>query len=164
MKLLDTFNGFLAEVERQAKAYYGERLVTLAVFGSVGRGTPRPDSDVDLLLVIDGLPPGRLPRIREFDRVEQALTPYLQQLRRQGIDTCLSPVIKSPEEVLRGSLLFLDMIEDARLLYDREGFFARFLERFRKRLEKLGARRVKSGGAWHWVLKDDYRVGEVFEI
>lgn len=28
---------------------YDERLVSLAVFGSVGRGTARPDSDIDIL-------------------------------------------------------------------------------------------------------------------
>ncbi len=34
---------------------YRENLVSVAVFGSVGRNTARPDSDIDILLVIKGL-------------------------------------------------------------------------------------------------------------
>jgi predicted nucleotidyltransferase len=35
---------------------YGPRLVSLAIFGSVARGTARPDSDLDFLIVAEGLP------------------------------------------------------------------------------------------------------------
>jgi len=55
------------------KEHYGERLVSLAVFGSVGRGTPRPDSDIDLLLVVKDLPVGRIARVKEFAAIETTL-------------------------------------------------------------------------------------------
>lgn len=119
---------------------------------------------MDLLLVVDRLPAGRLRRVAEFARVEEALADRLAQLRARGIDTYLSPVIKSREEVYRGSLLFLDMVDDARILYDRQRFFGGYLDRLRRRLAALGAKRVRRGGAWYWVLKKDYAVGEVFEI
>ncbi len=84
---------------------------------------------------------------------------------RSPVDTpCISPVFKTPEEVARGSALFLDIVEDGRILFDREGFFAHFRERFRQRLSQLGARRVWIGSAWYWDLKPDYRPGEVFEL
>ena len=67
----------------------------------------------------------------------------------------LSPVFKTPEEVERGSPLFLDMVEDARILYDDGGFFASCLDHLRFRLSQLGARRIRRGNAWHWVLKPD---------
>jgi predicted nucleotidyltransferase len=53
--------------------HYGERLVSLTVFGSVGRGTPRPDSDIDLLLVVKDLPVGRIARVKEFAAIETTL-------------------------------------------------------------------------------------------
>ena len=56
------------------------------------------------------------------------------------------------------------MVEDARILFDRDGFFAAVLERLRARLEALGARRVWRGNAWFWDLKPDYVPGEVFEL
>ncbi|MCL6634486.1 MAG: nucleotidyltransferase domain-containing protein [Peptococcaceae bacterium] len=160
----EKFQAFLEELLAETTRFYGDRLVTLAVFGSVGRGTQRADSDIDIMLIAEPLPAGRLKRLREFEQVEEALEPALRQLKDAGIHTCLSPVIKTPREILRGSLLFLDLIEDSIFLFDRNGFFRGFLEDFKKRLEKLGARRVKRGNAWHWVLKEDYREGEVFEL
>jgi len=158
------FEQLLPEILHAVHQVYGERLVTLAVFGSVGRGTPRPDSDIDLLLVAEKLPDGRLRRVSEFEAVETLLAPRLQEAARHGVRTTLSAVIRTRDEVCRGSLLYLDMLEDARILFDRGAFFARFLDRFRKRLAHLGARRIRRGNAWYWVLKDDYRIGETFEI
>ena len=51
-----------------AGATTGARLMALAVYGSVGRGTPRWDSDVDLLVVANGLPHGRFPRVDDIPR------------------------------------------------------------------------------------------------
>lgn len=65
---------------------------------------------------------------------------------------------------MQGSPLFLDLIEDAVILFDRDGFFAGILERFRKRLQELGARRIWKGDWWYWELKPDYKPGEIFEI
>ncbi|MBC7337187.1 MAG: nucleotidyltransferase domain-containing protein, partial [Clostridia bacterium] len=59
-----TFASLLQAIPQAAQEVYGERLVSLAVFGSVGRGTPRFDSDIDLLVVAAGLPRGRLARVR----------------------------------------------------------------------------------------------------
>lgn len=138
------------------KEHYGERLISLAVFGSVGRGTARPDSDIDLLLVVKNLPNGRMARVREFSAVETALDikGHLE----------LSPVFKTPEEIAEGSPLLLDMVEDARVLFDREDFFKRAMEDLKTRLQRLKARRVWQGNAWYWDLKPDYKQGEVFEI
>lgn len=162
--LREHFEGLLKRLLEEVQRYYGERLVSLVVFGSVGRGTPRFDSDVDILLVADGLSPSRPQRLEEFENVERALEEDLKRLVKYGIHTTLSPVIKTREEVYKGSLLFLDMIEDGRVLYDRDSFFQSFLKDFARRLEALGAQRVRRGESWYWVLKREYEKGEVFEL
>lgn len=138
------------------KEHYGERLISLVVFGSVGRGTARPDSDIDFLLVVKNLPNGRMARVREFSAIEAALDikGHLE----------LSPVFKTPEEIAEGSPLLLDMVEDARVLFDRQGFFQRTMENLKERLQRLNARRIWQGNAWYWDLKPDYKQGEIFEI
>jgi predicted nucleotidyltransferase len=143
---------------------YGERLVSVVLFGSVGRGTSNPQSDIDLLIVAEQLPKGRMQRVQEFGCIEQALQPLLSELSSIECHVELSPVFKSPEELMQGTPLMLDMVEDARILYDPEGFFEKALARLTNRLKELRAKRVWRGNAWWWDLKPDYRSGEVFEI
>jgi predicted nucleotidyltransferase len=139
--LKEAFEEVLAELARAAQAVYQDRLVTVAVYGSVGRGTMRHDSDVDVLLIARDLPHGRLQRVKQFEAVEDALQPVLRRLRDQGIETELSPILKTPEQAMAGSPLFLDMTEDARLLYDRDRFFELRLAQLRSRLAELGSKR-----------------------
>lgn len=149
---------------KEIKSLYKERLVSIVIFGSAGRGTQRFDSDVDILIIAEGLPKGRMKRVREFDKVEDRVELFLKSLKKEGIETYISPIIKTPEEAEMGSPLFLDMVEDARILFDRDGFFSARLKRLRERLKELGAKRIWKGDAWYWDLKPDYRPGDVFEI
>ncbi len=158
------FASLIEDVAAEARRRYGERLVSLVVFGSVGRGSPRPDSDLDLLVVAEALPNGRMKRVEEFRAVKDALADRLRSLHQDGVFTTLAPVFKTPEEVRRGSLLFLDMIDDGKVLFDRGGFWRTYLREFQDRLRRLGARKVYRGDRWYWDLKPDYKPGEVFEI
>ena len=160
----DCFAEVVASLRSACVRHYGDRLVTVGVFGSVGRGTPGPWSDVDALIIANDLPRGRGRRTGDFDAVEAAMGDVLATVARRGCHTTISPVIKTPAEASAGSLLFLDMIDDLRLLYDRDGFFRSHLDGFAARLRRLGARRIHRDGTWHWDLKPDYRPGEVFEL
>ena len=162
--LRNEFAPLLRDMLRAAREFYGPRLISLVVFGSVGRGDPHAESDVDILIVADGLPNGRMRRVEEFRPVRKALAPRLEEGRRAGFPTECSPVFKTRNEVLAGSPLLLDMVDDAKILYDRDGFFAEALDRLRQRLAGLGARRIWRGNAWLWDLKPDYRPGDVFEL
>lgn len=59
---VDTLN-LLDRLTLLCKEHYKERLISLVVFGSVGRGTAGPDSDIDLLLVVNEFPAGRIARM-----------------------------------------------------------------------------------------------------
>ncbi|GAB4178230.1 MAG: nucleotidyltransferase domain-containing protein [Rhodocyclaceae bacterium] len=160
----EAFERILAVLPQACDEVYGLRLQSLALFGSVARGSMRPDSDIDLLIVADPLPAERRARMQEFEAVDQALAPLLAEARASGVHTTLSPVIKTPRELEAGSLLYLDLIEEARILADRQGRLADFLARFAQRLAALGARRVRKGGGYYWELKPDYRWGDRIEL
>ena len=123
----------------QTVGYYEDRLVTLLLLGSVGRGTPNQNSDIDMLLVAERLPRGRIKRIEEFNTVESKLESKLQIVKARGWNTYLSPVLKTPEEVSQGSLLFLDMVDDAKILLDGGEFFGTYRDRLRSHLAGYGA-------------------------
>jgi hypothetical protein len=158
--LRETYEHLLGDILAACQAHYGDRLVSLAVYGSVARQTQRPDSDIDLLVVVDGLPNGRIPRVRDFDAVEVAVEPVIRAAAAQGVNTYLSPIFKTPAELEIGSPLLLDMVEDARVLHDRDATLQRRLERLRGRLAELGARRIRKGGGYYWHLKPDYKPGD----
>ena len=158
------YDRLLAEVAAACRRCYAERLLSLAVFGSVGRGTPRPDSDIDLLLVVSDLPDGPVARNEEFRAVRKAMTPSLKAVGAEGLHPELSAIIKTRAELDRGTPLLLDMTEDARILHDPEGVLAAALDRLRRRLRELGSRRIWRGHRWYWDLKPDYRPGEIFEL
>jgi hypothetical protein len=99
-----------------------------------------------------------MPRVRDFTQIEKEVRSTVPE------QIALSPVFKTPAEVEVGSLLFLDMVEDGRVLYDRDNFIEDHFARLRERLKQLGARRVWRGSAWYWDLKPDYRPGEVFTL
>ncbi len=155
---------FIGTIHSALDRVYGARLVSAALFGSVARRTARPDSDVDLLVVVEGLPAGRRARFATFDAVEQEIGPALRQLAAEGITTEVLPVLRSPAELRIATPLMLDLTEDAVLLVDRGGCLAHVLDDLRTRLRRLGARRVFDAEGWYWDLKPTYRRGEIVEI
>ena len=109
------YHQLLAELVAACRGHYGTDLVSVAVYGSVGRGVPRPDSDVDLLVVAEGLADRHFLRLRDFSAVEEALAPRFDAAAAAGLHPDLSPVLMTPSELERGSMLLLDMTEDARI-------------------------------------------------
>lgn len=145
--------------------YFGERLVSVVLYGSVARGNYTTTSDIDLLIIAEELPESRRERNRLLVEIEEKeFSSTLAALHRQGIYTDFSTRIKTPEEALRFSPLYLDLTEDSVILYDRGGFFQGVLERLRNRLKELGARRVWKGKVWYWELKPDLKWGETLEL
>lgn len=155
---------FIGAVLAAIRATYGERLRSVALFGSVARRTARPDSDVDLFIVVDDLPRGRRPRLATFDPVESRLAGAIAELARDGIRTELSPVLRTPEDIRTASPLMLDLTEDAVLLEDRGGILAAALDDLRARLRRSGAKRIWRGSEWYWDLKPDYQRGEIIRL
>jgi predicted nucleotidyltransferase len=162
--LQEHFQTILDALLRACADFYRERLVSAAVFGSIARGTMRPDSDIDLLLVVNGLPSGRMPRVSEFEAVERRLAPLLEEAARGGVNTSVSPVFKTPQELVYGSPLFLDMTEEILILHDPHAVLQNYLEHLRRRLKALGSRRIGKGGGYYWLLKPDLKPGEDFTL
>jgi uncharacterized protein len=138
----------------------GERVVSIVLFGSVARGQARPGSDIDVLVVAEGLPRS----------LAERRGPLLQAWERARTSRGLphvdwNLVTKSPEEARIRVPLYLDIVVDGILIVDRDAFFATVLSGMRQRMRELGSRRVHlPDGSWYWDLKPDFRFGEIVEI
>jgi predicted nucleotidyltransferase len=147
-----------------AQAVLDDNLTSVVLFGSVARGEAGPESDIDLFIVAERLPKGCFARRGCLEEVRARVEPLLEQLHTQDIWTDFTELIHTQEEAERIRPLYLDMVEDAVILYDREGFFAGVLNRLRDRLRQLGSRRIHIESGWYWDLKPDFKPGEVFEL
>jgi predicted nucleotidyltransferase len=132
---------------------FGDDLVTLAAFGSQVQGRARPESDLDLLLVIRGLPRQRFARRR-------LVHPIIRSVGDEFADT-VSSILLTPEEAITVKPFYLGFLDGHRLIVDRDGFFRGVLDRLTERLRALGSRRLTDElGNPYWDLKPDYVLGE----
>ncbi|MDI6890883.1 MAG: nucleotidyltransferase domain-containing protein [Thermodesulfovibrionales bacterium] len=141
----------------------GDQIISIVLYGSVARGTARPSSDVDLLLIVRET-------YTEYWKRLQPLLPILRHLRKEscwkkledkGLSPFLSLLVFSLEEAKENRYLYLDMVDEAYILVDREDFFQRKLGEIRQRLQELGAKKVRRNGDWYWDLKPDLKPEEV---
>lgn len=141
----------------------GTRLVSVVLFGSVARGDASLGSDIDMLIVADGLPRGVFARKDTLAAVDRDFEHDLARAPA-GLEPRLARLVRTPEEASRLIPLYLDLTEDAVILHDRDGFFASVLDRLRTSLRAHGARRIRRGTTWYWDLKPDFKPGDIVEL
>ncbi|HBW46890.1 TPA: hypothetical protein DEF17_03015 [bacterium] len=155
----------LKELSQKIQLSYGDRLITLAIFGSIASETSTTESDIDILIIAEPLPSGRIPRVDEFVHlVEKPMKEKLEEMSRQGWAVYLSPIFKTRREVEFGSPLFFDMTDRAAILFDRDNFFQKYLKKLQDRMKEMGAKRIYRCGGYFWVLKDNYVFGDRIEL
>lgn len=71
----DTLKRILLEMSELLHRVYGERLKAVILYGSVARGTQTEESDIDILVLVDG--------------TEQELRKYDDQLSEVSVDMAL---------------------------------------------------------------------------
>ena len=151
--LHDDLRRYVAALERR----FGDDLVSVVVFGSRARGDARPESDIDVLLVVRGLPRNRFERyggIRDLAR---------QVSGEFAIG--VAPILLTPEEAQQVKPYYLGMLSGHVILKDADAFFAGVLGHLRRRLAELGSRRyVDKDGYEYWDLKPDWKPGDVVEL
>jgi predicted nucleotidyltransferase len=144
---------------------YAERLRGVYLFGSAARGQLDEDSDIDILIISNDFQGSVGQRLERLLAVEDAVQEELRWLREQGIRTGLSFYPLRPAEAERLPDLFLDLTEDAAILYDEGRFLQTLLLELKARLLRQGATRTFiDRERWYWDLKPDYKFGETVEI
>jgi predicted nucleotidyltransferase len=144
------------DLERFAEvleAHFHDALVSLVAFGSQVQGRARPESDLDVLIIIRDLPRRRLDRRR-------LITPLAHDVS-DAFAATVSAVLLTPEEAASIKPFYLGLLDGHRILVDRGDLVRGTLGRLERRLAELGARRLTDElGNGYWDLKPDYVFGE----
>lgn len=136
-----------------------QRIRSVALYGSFARGDYRDNSDIDLLLVIEGFQWKESLTVEAADRLAYRLW-ELRHVYHQ-----VQPYPLTPEQARVHRPLYLDLLEDGLILFDRAGFITKVFHAMKARLMELGAvRQHLSDGSWYWILKPHVREGEIIEV
>ena len=110
---------YLELLTTRCKKHYGGELLSLVLYGSVVRGTFRPTSDLDLLVVLRGSTLSWGKRISQFlggvldhAGVEKAQA----RLRQLSLPWRIEPIILTERELAARPPILLDLTEDAMIL------------------------------------------------
>jgi len=159
------YETLLKKVLNEIRIHFEKNLISVVLYGSMARGEITKDSDIDLLIISDNLPKERSRRQEMFMEMEKELDKEIKKIyEKWGCYPYISPILKTKDDARNLSPLYLDMVTDAKILYDKNDFFKNVLEKLRLELKSLNARKITVGKKWYWDLKPDYKFGEVIKI
>ncbi len=100
-------------------------------------------------------------RIRDFGVVIREITRSgsYTVCRDAGLPYRFQPIILTPREAMVKPSILLDVALDGVIIFDRDCFLQGLLREIRRRLRQAGARRVKHGRGWYWILKPGIKRG-----
>jgi hypothetical protein len=146
---------FIEALLERITSYYGNRLISLVIFGSYARGENRLNSDLDLLLILDSKQKiGRLKLQGEFvDQVEIPLEKKTPSLWKEGIYSEISSIILFQDQAQHFLPIYLDMVDHHMIVFDRNNFFEKVLGDVKTKMNRWGSRKKEIGGHWYWEIR-----------
>ena len=146
---MDLIEPICQAVIQRLRETLGEKLISVALFGSYARGDSHPGSDIDLLVIAEQLPEHPVERMQWLHKLIVPVTK-----KRVGF------VGWTPEDFSSAfPSLYLDLGLDARILFDPNGFFSERLERIKEIIEEAGLYRVQNGRNFAWRFKKPLQHG-----
>lgn len=145
--------------------HFADRLLGIMVFGSIARGDWKKDSDIDLLVVVDGWDSPAWSRTRELILLINKLrqTPEYRSSVEHGFIPIIQHYPLNRREAETSQRIYIDACVDGIILYEKDGFLSRVMEGFRRKMRDAGAKRVYLRNRYYWVLWEG-KAGEVFEL
>ena len=160
-----TYKSFLDELLMALNDSFGEGIIlSFALFGSVARGKARPDSDIDLLIVHKPIEFSPMGRFVELLLYKVNKSDEYKRLQKKGFSADPYPIFMTENDLYERPLILLDILDHGIVIYDSGVLEKRFVS-LKQRLHELGSKRITlEDGTWYWILKPNWKPGEVIEL
>ncbi len=122
--------------------HFGNRLLTLVLFGSFSRGTWHEHSDIDILLIVEDWDKPSWERSRELRIIHKQLrkTDIINKLLKEDQYYPISHYMLSNTDLTREHPILWDVLLDGIILYERNDFAQQLFQEIQNRLEKINAK------------------------
>jgi predicted nucleotidyltransferase len=126
------------KITKEIKNHFGPELVSIVLFGSQARGAADEHSDIDLVVIAEGIPSDWRQQRDIVNKI--IMSPELIRLP-------VSIILKSPD-VVRASLdtvqpLLFGILKSYKVLYDPENFFETQAQIYRERMREWDVQEIE---------------------
>ena len=165
-EIMRTIAAFSDKVADILKEHLEDGLISVCLFGSAARGTLRRGSDIDFLVIKRDSKQTYHKRVKEIVPLLDNIRETVEYQKVEGLNLDLEPcfLILTMEEIADHPPILIDISQEGKILFDREGFLNTHVSEVQRILTKLGATKKMTPQGHYWVLKPDLRIGEVIEI
>ena len=120
----------LKNLIRRIKDFYRDNLTSIVLFSSCGRGELSVSSDIDLLIILDHS------KFRPRERISEFFEHIADTLEIGDFILPVSPTICTKSEARNFHPIYLSMVHECVVLYDKQGFFKRILQYVQGKLKQ----------------------------
>lgn len=113
------YQRLLEKIKERAIKGYGDRLVSCVIFGSVANDTFSPESDIDLLIILENSQGDYKDYTEFYEKIEEKIKPYLYNIE-------INPIIIAKEKLSVNIPLLWNT--SFIILYDKDNFFNNFMK------------------------------------
>ena len=152
---LEEARHLIVECLREA---FGGKLIAVLLFGSRARGDHRPDSDYDILVLLDGYLSSS---VDDYFMAYKALRPFRDRFIK---DTTVAVISVEDLKASLSAPLILNALVEGIVLYDIRESLSRIREKLLKKLKSLGIKRVRSSWGYTWRVPRSFKTPFEIEI
>lgn len=139
------YRELIEQYVEEVSSFFKEEIVGILLFGSVAKGKAKPfslaESDVDLILVIEGLP-----------TLQERIIMVSKLAAELRLPSIVQAIYMTPKEfeahVKSKSGWIIDALVDGVILHDPKCFLQNSKEKLLKELREKGVERTPYGWAW----------------